>query len=76
MNERDRMTVTLEVPAQVYRAVELFATHNHTSVESVMLQAITNRFGGYATDASLTESEIRQMVSNMARRLDASQPDD
>ncbi len=76
MNERDRTSVTLEVPAHVYRAVELFATHNHTSVESVMLQCITNRFGGYVTDAPLSETEIRQMVSNMAKRLDAAPSDD
>ena len=76
MNERDRIAVTLDVPAQVYKAVELFAAHNHTSVEAVILQAITSRFGGYAFDTPLSEDEIRQMVSNMAKRLDATPSDE
>lgn len=74
MNERDRVTVTLDVPIQIHKAMELFAAHNHTSVEAVILQALNARFDGYSFDAHLTEAEIRQMVSNMAKQFDATPP--
>lgn len=71
MNQRDRVTVTLDVPSNIYQAMEFFAAHNHSSVEAVILQAISSRFDGYTIDSHLSEDEIRQMVSNMAKRLDA-----